>query len=96
MAATPSAPPRDGAATPVSTCPAASFVESIQSRLGGRSDVERSPTSCRLLPWAPRRMDGKHQLMDIVLNYWQITLFVPGIFILLGVLALVTNRMDRR
>jgi hypothetical protein len=34
--------------------------------------------------------------MDTILDYWQVTLFVPGIFILIGALALVTNRMDRK
>jgi|1186.fasta_scaffold368103_2 hypothetical protein len=34
--------------------------------------------------------------METILNYWQVTLFVPGILVLLGILALVTNRMDRR
>ena len=34
--------------------------------------------------------------MDTILNYWQVTLFVLGILILLGILALVTNLMDRK
>jgi hypothetical protein len=42
---------------------------------------------------APRE---NRQLMDTILNYWQVTLFVPGILILLGILALVTNLAGRK
>jgi hypothetical protein len=34
--------------------------------------------------------------MDTILNYWQVTLFVPGILILLGILALATNLAGRK
>jgi hypothetical protein len=34
--------------------------------------------------------------MDTILNYWQVTLFTPGILILLGVLALITHLSDRK
>jgi hypothetical protein len=42
---------------------------------------------------APRE---SRQLMDTILNYWQVTLFVPGILILLGILALATNLAGRK
>jgi hypothetical protein len=42
----------------------------------------------------PRR--GGHLFMDTILNYWQVTLFVPGIIILLGILAFVTHLTDRK
>ena len=40
-------------------------------------------------------MDPNTSAWDVILHYWPAALFVPGILLLIGILALATHFLDR-
>jgi hypothetical protein len=40
-------------------------------------------------------MDPNTSAWDVILHYWPAALFVPSIFLLIGILALITHFLDR-